>query len=123
MSRIARIGVTGGRDYTDKEVVYKALDSTLNNVKSKGLEMYLVVGDADGADALARSWAKERGIDHKEGGFVADWEKHGKSAGPIRNREMLKSGIDKLCAFPGGRGTSDMMNICYKAKILVRVYL
>ena len=122
MSRIIRIGVTGGRDYADTGVVYTALDDTLKNLKSLGLVMYLVVGDATGADAIARKWAKARGIDHKDGGFVADWKKHGNSAGPIRNREMLRSGIDKLCAFPGGKGTADMKSICNKANVLVREY-
>jgi hypothetical protein len=39
----------------------------------------------------------------------ADWEKHGKAAGPLRNEEML---IDykpkRVIAFPGGKGTADM---------------
>lgn len=43
--------------------------------------------------------------------FTADWDKHGKSAGPIRNQAMLSGTIgdlaDLLIAFPGGRGTED----------------
>ena len=119
---IVRVAVTGGRDYTDKETVCYALSSTLNRIRSLGLEMYLVVGDASGADALAREWAQNNVIDHVPGGFKADWNKYGAAAGPIRNKEMLNSGINLLIAFPGGRGTANMTEICRKANVLVRVY-
>ena len=39
-----------------------------------------------GIDAAAVNWAKENGIPIEE--YPADWEKYGKSAGPIRNRLM-----------------------------------
>ncbi len=36
--------------------------------------------------------------------FPADREKHGRAAGPIRNKQMLEEGKpDLVAAFPGGR--------------------
>ncbi len=119
---IVRIAVTGGRAYTNKEVVYDALNSSLERARSLGLQMYLVVGDADGADALARQWAIDNGIDHKLDGYKADWRKYGPAAGPIRNKRMLDDGIDLLHSFPGGRGTAHMTEICRKVNVLVRVH-
>jgi hypothetical protein len=45
----------------------------------------------------------------REAAFPADWKRHGKSAGPLRNQEMLDAAPDLVIAFPGGRGTADMV--------------
>ena len=42
--------------------------------------------------------------------LYAQWTKYGKSAGPIRNAEMLRFGKPQLVvAFPGGDGTENMI--------------
>ena len=102
-----RICVCGGRDYSDADVVNAALDV----VCTEG--MILINGGATGADTLATDWARSRGVTHME--YPANWKKYGKAAGPIRNNMMIDSGIDLLVAFPGGRGTEDMVRKC-KAK-------
>ena len=94
------IGVTGGRYYNKKRSVTEALDGAVYEHGSVTLH----VGDATGADALARSWAFSRDIPVIV--YYADWQAHGKAAGPIRNRQMVEN-IDVLYAFPGGRGTAD----------------
>lgn len=111
-----RLCVCGGRDYDNRDLVYQTLDKLLKNVPP-WKELILVHGDARGADSLAASWAKDRGISDEP--HPADWNKHSKGAGPIRNREMLKAGIDFLVAFPGGNGTADMINICQNAGVRV----
>lgn len=118
--RKIRVGVTGGRDYFNQKVVWTSLDQTHNSIKKLGKEMFLVVGDATGADNLALQWAKTRGVEYKK--FDANWNQYKKAAGPIRNKEMLKSGLDKLCAFPGNNGTADMTNQCRAANVYIREY-
>ena len=50
--------------------------------------------------------------------FPADWAKHGKAAGPIRNAEMLTEFLpDYIVAFPGGKGTADMLRKAEKARV------
>ena len=120
--KVIRIAVTGGRTYDNQKVVWDALDATRNAVCATGAAMFLVVGDATGADMLARQWAMENLEIHQWQCFPADWDKHGKSAGPIRNRDMLCSGIHKLCAFPGGAGTADMVRICKNVGIHIKEY-
>ena len=67
----------------------------------------IVEGGATGADRQARYWAKERGIPFET--EPAEWDTHGKAAGPIRNSLMLeKYKPDLAIGFPGGDGTADM---------------
>jgi len=55
--------------------------------------------------------------------FVADWKKHGRAAGPIRNREMVRLaahlGVAACIAFPGGAGTEDCTKQAVAAGLLV----
>jgi hypothetical protein len=68
----------------------------------------LINGGARGADQGAVDWARANGV--RVAVFNADWAKHGKAAGPIRNQRMIDEGKpDVVIAFPGGRGTADMV--------------
>lgn len=111
--QVKRICVCGGRDYADKDRVFRALD---NAVATFGM-FELVHGGARGADSLAGEWAAHVGATTHV--FMADWNKHKRAAGPIRNREMIAFGFDLLIAFPGGTGTADMMGATRKAGIPV----
>lgn len=42
-----------------------------------------------------------------------------KAAGHIRNKQMLDTGIDVVIAFPGGRGTANMVKIAKEANVQV----
>lgn len=107
-----RILVCGGRDYADKDFVFLCLDE----LRRKWGDVVIIQGGAQGADWLARLWAKERGIRCEQ--YNANWEKYGKGAGPIRNQRMIDEGKPNLfVAFPGGPGTADMVRRLRKAKI------
>lgn len=106
-----RLASCGGRDFQDKALVYRTLDDLDPDV--------VIVGDADGSDKLTREWAAERGVPLMV--FPAHWDYYGKSAGPQRNAYMLKYGDpDTLVAFPGGRGTADMIRRCTSACLDIR---
>lgn len=108
--------VCGGRDYHDKEHVYAVLDGLMER---DGIDA-VIHGGATGADMLATLWAVERNVTGIA--FPADWDKYGKAAGPIRNQEMLDKGSpDMLLAFPGGRGTNDMMGRAERAGVPVTI--
>jgi len=95
-----RVLVCGGRDYRDEEHIHNVLD---------GLSIQtLIHGAAPGADSIAVGWAVKRGIPTI--GYHAMWKEFGKAAGPMRNQKMLDDGKpDLVVAFPGGRGTKDMV--------------
>ena len=104
-----KVIVCGGRDYCDSN----NLNNILNLIHKETPIDTIIHGDARGADKLAGLWANANGIE--EVPFAADWVKHGKSAGPIRNREMLlQTKPDLIVAFPGGRGTQDMITVSRK---------
>lgn len=71
----------------------------------------VIEGECRGADIIAREVAKELNIPLKE--FPANWNKHGKAAGPIRNREMLDEKPDLVLAFhsdiENSKGTADTL--------------
>lgn len=80
---------------------------------------FVIAGGARGADSAAIDWAVVNWCDFKE--FPADWGKHGKRAGFIRNQQMLDEGKpDLMIAFPGGRGTADMVRKAKRAGVEVR---
>lgn len=82
----------------------------------------IIHGGARGADTLAGEWAKNHNCPVRV--FPADWEKHGKAAGPIRNAQMLKEGQPNLVvAFlaPDSRGTKNMIDQATKAGVPVKV--
>lgn len=81
----------------------------------------IVSGMADGADTIGIAWAHNNSV-HVEG-HSPDWDTHGKRAGPIRNQEMLDSGIDLAIEFPGGRGTADMRRRLEKAGVPIIEYM
>lgn len=101
--------VTGGRN----EVAPRSL--LIDLFEDFGV-VQLRHGGCRGVDADAEAVATGLGLDVFE--FPADWEKHGKAAGPIRNAEMLK-GADMLLAFNGGRGTKNCVQTAQKMGVPV----
>ena len=60
-----------------------------------------------GVDAAGERWAWCNKIPVKE--FPADWDKHGRSAGPIRNKQMAKYADALLLIWDGeSRGSASM---------------
>ena len=105
-----RVLICGGRTFSD----YEWLSSVLDQVGPKSI----IQGAAPGADSLAGRWAYRRQIFQRI--FPADWKKHGRSAGPIRNQQMLTEGQPTMVvAFPGGPGTAHMVRIARQAGLPV----
>jgi hypothetical protein len=102
---MTRVLVCGGRDFQQT----MALSRTLDRLQAERGQFSVVMhGGAKGADFSAACWAEVRGIPTLK--FPADWITYGKAAGPVRNERMLDEGRpDLVIAFPGGRGTADMV--------------
>ncbi|WP_062560385.1 DUF2493 domain-containing protein [Paracoccus aminovorans] len=108
-----RVIVCGGRDYDDRNGLFEAMDRLH---KKFGITR-VIQGGATGADRLAYEWAASRMIAVEN--VPADWKKHGRAAGPIRNRAMLDLKPAFVIAFPGGRGTADMTRQAREARVPV----
>lgn len=109
-----RVLVCGGRDYSDVSRVSAVLDKLHHEA---GIDV-VIEGGARGADRWAYQWADLNNVETNT--FEADWENHGSFAGPMRNKRMLEEGKpDLVIAFPGGRGTADMVRKALKAGVQV----
>ena len=107
-----RVLICGGRDFLKWHYLEGALD-----IIAAGTPITCVIsGGAKGADTLAEYWAYQRGIQREI--YQADWTQYGKAAGAIRNSRMLKEGKPELViAFPGGKGTANMIEQATAANI------
>lgn len=113
-----KIIIAGSRGFTD----YALFNKLMTRMTLMMREVIVVTGDAKGADALARRWAYESG--HTYEVWRAEWEKHGKAAGILRNEEMIKdSGGKILIAWWDGRssGTRDAITRARKHGLKVKI--
>ena len=109
-----RVLVCGGRDYSDAQREWAVLDKLH---AESGIDV-IIEGGANGADKHARTWALLNRLALET--FEADWENQGSFAGPMRNTRMLAEGKpDLVVAFPGRRGTADMVRKARKAGVQV----
>ena len=112
--RRTRYLICGGRDFDD----WPMLDRALRQLILHPTIATIIQGEARGADKLAAVWAVEHRAQVES--YPADWSTHGRSAGPIRNRQMLDEGKpDVVIAFPGGRGTANMIEQARARKLVV----
>lgn len=69
----------------------------------------IVSGGCAGPDMAGEDWAIVYGVPVKR--FDADWKKHGKAAGPIRNREMADYADAAVVIWDGkSRGSKNMID-------------
>lgn len=98
--------ICGGRDYSDWDAFSLAMRAVVKSFD--GEEIRVVHGGATGADTMASRWSDEHGYECVV--YEADWLNEGRAAGPLRNQRMLDSEhVSMVVAFPGGRGTADMV--------------
>ena len=101
-----KVIIAGSRDVTDYDVLLMAIAKSGFNITE------VVSGTANGADKLGERYAKNNGIPVDR--YLADWKKHGKRAGYLRNEEMADcSGADGLIALwkDKSRGTGHMIDL------------
>ena len=101
LKQTMNVAIVGGRDFYDYEQFKSCVDGEKIQFKS------IVSGGARGVDSLAERYAKEIGVPLTI--YLPDWTKHGKAAGPIRNRYIIENS-DCVIAFwdeksPGTRSS------------------
>jgi hypothetical protein len=114
-----RLLVTGSRDWDDADTIMQELTTAWINLGMG--EVTLVSGNCPtGADKIAEDYWRRSKFGPVEK-HPADWEKHGKRAGFIRNSEMAKLGADLCVAFvkDNSKGTVMMAKLAEKAGITV----
>lgn len=105
-----RVLVCGGRDFDNWKMVHSQLTDLKPSV--------IINGGSRGADFLATKWANHNGVSLIV--YPALWSR-GRKAGPERNAFMrADSRPDLVVAFPGGRGTFDMVTRAKNAGLEVK---
>lgn len=102
--------IAGSRTYTNYITVDRAMRSlTATRILS---------GGATGVDELGERYAQSHGIPLTI--YPANWERHGKAAGPIRNEEMARNADALLLIWDGqSSGSKSMLQTAWKYKLKI----
>lgn len=128
MTRSPRILVSGSRRWRDETAIADAISGWLTTTSLTGVPVVVHGGQRTwdsqrhtwfGADWLAGCVARRWGFTEER--HPADWNRHGRAAGPIRNTHMISLGADVLLAFPIGEspGTRGCITLAVAAGIPV----
>jgi hypothetical protein len=111
-----KVIIAGGRDYND----YQYLEYMCEEILQGRFNIEIVSGGANGADKLGEQFALENSYPVTR--FPADWNLHGKKAGPLRNIQMAEY-ADELIAFWDGKskGTKHMIDEATRQGLIVNV--
>lgn len=110
----SRIIICGGRTFDNYSSLDNLMDQVLADLGLDFDEIEIISGHCSGADKLGELYADRNNISCTV--FPAQWDIYGKSAGPIRNSEMIKyaseSDIPVVVAFvsQNSKGTKDTIN-------------
>lgn len=114
-----RVLLTGSRTWPNEKELCAVLDDLWDEIGP----YTLVHGAARGADQMGE--IHQAVASRPTEAHPADWERHGKRAGYLRNAEMVDLGADVCVAFihNGSRGASMCADLAEKAGIETRRYL
>lgn len=113
-----RIIIAGSRTAPeeDKELFLK-VSRILSQISSEDIE--IVSGTARGADKFGENYAKQMSIPIKQ--FKPDWDKFGKSAGMIRNKQMAEYATHLILIWDGkSKGSANMKREAEKQGLKIR---
>jgi hypothetical protein len=108
--------IAGSRTITDMADVNDAVAASMFLITE------VVCGMARGADLLGKEWAQFLNIPVKE--FPADWNKHGKRAGYLRNEQMAEYADVAIVIWDGNSpGSKHMIDIARRHRLKTYVHI
>jgi len=117
-----KIVVAGCRYYNDYHESANKLDDIITAIP-KDEKITFISGKCRGADRIGEEYARKNGYEIEY--FSADWKRYGRAAGPIRNKEMVKSADLIVCFWDEeSRGTKSLIEICRKLNkktVIIRI--
>ena len=122
----SRIIICGERHFNDYEAMKEKVDRVLASLGVEKSQIEIVSGHCVGADQLGEQYAEDHQV--KCSVFPAEWKKYGRSAGPIRNTQMIQYASESdrpvVIAFvsPRSRGTKDTVQKAKRAGMEVFVF-
>lgn len=117
-----RILITGSREWSDRETLRRAI---LAEMVGHSFHSVVIIHGAcpRGADRIADDLASQMGLRVER--HPADWKRHGKRSGILRNQEMVDLGAAVCLAFPTASsvGTLHCMGAAEKGGIIVKSFM
>lgn len=112
--------VAGTRTFDNYPLLRDKLDVLLANKVKSGSKIVIMSGGATGADRLGEWYAKDRGFECRI--VRANWDGHGKRAGPMRNEQMCLMANAAVAFWDNtSPGTRDLIERAKKKGLMVRV--
>lgn len=110
-----KVIVAGGRNITNSNLVYKAINNSGFDITE------LVHGCCRGVDTIAKEFAEKNNIPHTKEKFKPDWSK-GKLGPLIRNKQMAEYSDALIAVWDGfSSGTANMIaNACKRG---LKIYI
>jgi len=101
-----KVAIIGSRDFYDYSLLKKTIFEHIQESEIK----CIVSGGASGADSLSQKFAKQYGLPILI--FYPKWDKLGKKAGMIRNKQIIKN-CDIVFAFRvnNSKGTTNSIEL------------
>ena len=116
---IKRVAVAGCRYYENYDEAKEYIDFCISEIRKK-YTLIFVSGGCRGADSLGERYAAENGFETEI--YPAAWEKHGRSAGPKRNKKIAEISDYIICFWDGkSRGTKSLLCFAQKAGKPVKI--
>lgn len=95
------IAISGSRRYEQRSHVEDFIKSL-----AKRTDLKIIFGEAWGVDTWAKEACEKYSIPHEV--YFADWDRLGRSAGPMRNSKLVMDATKVVCFWDGdSRGTAD----------------
>lgn len=121
-----RIIIAGGRNFDNYNLLESYVEYIIDRFYKKE-NVVIISGTAKGADKMGEYYAAKHNI--KCCKFPANWDKYGKQAGPIRNKEMAQYAVSDnskgvLIAFwdKKSKGTENMIQNAKKLSMDIHIY-
>lgn len=119
-----RVLICGDRNWTDGQAIHKVFVQLIVMCWKQPEDVTVIHGAARGADTIAAHHATLMGCRIEP--FPANWNEYGRAAGPIRNKQMLDSGVEVCLGFhddpTNSRGTKNMIDQAKRAGVKTALY-
>lgn len=115
---MTKVAIIGSRNFSNIELFNSSIINIFkdNNI----INPEIVSGGAIGADTFAKALAIKNNFKYTE--FLPDWKKFGKSAGPIRNRQIVEYS-DLIIAFWDGQSRGTLSSIEFARELNKPIFI
>ncbi len=116
---VKKVVVAGCREYNDYREASEFISDCIKDIREK-YTLVFVSGGCRGADKLGEKYAKENGF--KTEVYMAEWDRYGMRAGPIRNEKMAEKSDYIICFWDGkSKGTKSMIDIALRMEKPIKI--